>query len=262
MIRDFLAGASSYFKAWTLITRHKLWFYLFVPGIISLCLGGFIAYGAYTSSDFLTQSLVGFYPEKWWGFKYVAKVAFVFSALILLIGGFLSYRLVLMALVSPFMSPLAAKIQEIETGLRVDDPSFFSFTNLKLIFRGFFLSLRNLGKELWYTVLLLMLGLIPVFSLFVPFLIFGIQAFYSGFGSLDYTLEKYYNISDSKKFVAQNRALAIGNGTVFLLLLTVPVLGLFLAPALSTAAGTLEAIKRIDALPRDLQKLQAKESFI
>jgi CysZ protein len=254
---DFFQGITSYGRAWGIIRRHKLWYYVFVPGIISLILGSSIAYSAYLLTGSVSSLLVDWYPEHWWGVNLVSKVATIFSWLILGASGFLTYRVLLMAFVAPFMSPLAAKIQEISTGKPVYDPSFFSFTNFRLILRGGFLSLRNVLKEVWYTLWLLLLGLVPFFNLATPFLIFSVQAFFTGFGNLDYTLEKYYGIAGSKKFVGQYRGLAIGNGTMFLALLAVPVLGLFFAPALSTAAATLETVRRIDAPVKTVKQLEA-----
>lgn len=255
-LTDFFQGITSYRKAWNIIRRNNLWYYVIIPGIISLILGGSIAYSAYLLSGNITNLLVDFYPEHWWGVNLIGKIATIFSWLILGASGFLTYRFLLMAFVAPFMSPLAAKVQAIETGKPVYDPPFFSFTNFRLILRGAYLSLRNVFKELWFTLWLLLLGLIPVFNLAVPFLIFAVQAFFSGFGNLDYTLEKYYGIAGSKKFTREYRGLAIGNGAMFLGLLSLPIVGLFFAPALSTAAAAIETVKRIDAPVKTVKQLE------
>ena len=118
------------------------------------------------------------------------------------------------------------------------------------------MSFRYMLKEMWFTFWLLLLSLIPPFGLFVPFILFAIQAFYMGFGNLDYSLEKYYGIGDSKKFSQNHRWLAVGNGAVFLSLLAIPVLGLFFAPALSTVAATLESIKRIHTPLKNVKELE------
>jgi CysZ protein len=253
MFKDFFDGVSSYGKAWNIISTHKLWYYVLMPGLISLILGSSIAYAAYLLFDDFSFFLQELYPSSWLGYAIFERIAGFFSGVMLLVFGILSYRNILMGLLSPFMSPLAAKVQEIQTGKVVYDPPFFSFTNLRLILRGLYFGLRNLIKELWYTGWLFLLGLIPIFGLIVPFIIFIVQAFYSGFGNLDYTLEKFYDVRGSKQFSRRHRWLAVGNGTVFLLLLAVPVFGLFFAPALSTVAATLEAVKRVDA-PLKTQK--------
>jgi CysZ protein len=256
MFKDFFDGVSSYGKAWNIISTHKLWYYVLMPGLISLILGGSIAYSAYLIHDDFSFYLQELYPSSWWGYAIFERIAWFFGGVILAVLGILSYRNILMALLSPFMSPLSAKVQEIQTGVPVYDPPFFSFTNLRLILRGLYFAFRNLFKELWFTAWLLLLGLIPFLGLMVPFILFFVQSFYSGFGNLDYTLEKFYDVKGSKQFSQRHRWLAVGNGTVFLLLLGVPVLGLFFAPALSTVAATLEAVKRVDAPLKSQKQLE------
>lgn len=254
--RDFTDGIISYGKAYRLIAQHKLWYYMVVPGIASVILGLSIIYSAYLLSDNVTALLTVFYPETWWGASIVANISAVFSWILLGITGILGYRIILMALVAPFMSPLAARIQSELTGVPVYDPPFLSFTNFRLILRGATLSIRNVLKELWYVVWLLILGLIPVIGWFAAIAIFLVQSFYSGFGNLDYSLEKYYGIAESKKFAARYRWLAVGNGAAFLTLLAVPIVGFFVAPALSVAAATVESVKRIDAPMKNIQQLE------
>ncbi len=254
--RDFTSGITSYGKAFQLIARHKLWYYMVVPGIASVLLGLSILYSIFILSDNVSALLTSVYPSTWWGAGIVANIAAVFSWILLGITGILGYRIILMALVSPFMSPLAARIQSELTGLPVYDPPFFSFTNFRLILRGATLSLRNVLKELWYVVWLLLLGLIPVIGWFSAIAIFFVQSFYAGFGNLDYALEKYYGIAESKKFAARYRWLAVGNGAAFLTLLAVPLIGFFVAPALSVAAATIESVKRINAPMKNVKQLE------
>jgi CysZ protein len=259
MIKDFFDGIGSYGAAMGIIIQKRLWSYLVIPGIISLILGGSIAYAVYLLVDDVAFNLVMGYPNNWWGFDFFENIAYGVSWVLLAAGGLFLYRVLLMGLVAPFMSPLAAKVQETVTGIAVYDPPFFSVTNFKLILRGISLSLRNVTKELWYTFWLVLLGFIPVVGFIAPILLFLVQAFYSGFGNLDYSLEKYYNVKDSKAFSQRYRWLAVGNGTVFLTLLAVPVVGLFFAPGLSTVAATLETLKRVDSPLKELKEAKVEE---
>ena len=254
--RDFFDGIASYGTALSFIARRRLWSYLVVPGLISLMLGGAIFYSAWLLSGSVNHWLTMIYPADWFGASVVSSLASVASWLILAASGLLTYRVLLMALVAPFMSPLAARVQSELTGAPVFDPPFFSFTNFRLILRGAILNLRNVLKELLYTVLLLLLCLIPLVGLVVPFVIFAVQSFYAGFGNLDYSLEKYYGIADSKRFSERHRWLAVGNGAAFLTLLAVPLVGLFVAPALSVVAATLESTKRIHTPLRNVKQLE------
>ena len=259
MLKDFSDGITSYGKAWRVISDNRLWYYVFMPGLISLILGVSIGYSVYLLHSDVSHYITMSYPEQWLGYSIIERISSYLSWFSLAVVGFLTYRNLLMALLAPFMSPLAARIQAIETGKPVYDPPFLSWTNLKLILRGLVLSFRNLLKELWYTLWLLLLGFIPIVGFIAPILIFLTQSFYAGFSNLDYTLEKYYNVKNSKAFSRHHRWLAVGNGSVFLLLLTVPIVGLFLAPALSTVAATLETVKRVDT---PLKNLKVGDDFI
>ena len=78
-------------------------------------------------------------------------------------------------------------------------------------------------------------------------LILTIQAYYAGFGNMDYTLERYYNTKESVHFIHQHRGFAVGNGIIFLLLLAIPVLGIFLAPFFGAVGATIGTLRRLDS---------------
>ncbi len=71
------------------------------------------------------------------------------------------------------------------------------------------------------------------------------QSYYAGFGNLDFALERHYRYADSVRFVQRNRALALGNGAVFMLLLFT-FAGFLVALPLGTVAATIETVKRVD----------------
>ena len=109
------------------------------------------------------------------------------------------------------------------------------------------ITLRNIFREIGFTILLLLSGLIPGLQPFVPAAIFLVQSYYAGFGAMDYTLERYYGVKQSASFVSANKALALGMGSAFLLLLFIPILGFILAPPLITAGSTPLVLERISA---------------
>ena len=90
----------------------------------------------------------------------------------------------------------------------------------------------------------LLLGLIPLVGFLSPVFLFTTQAFYAGFGNLDYTLERHFSVVESSRFVRKYRFLAIGNGAVFMLLLMTGI-GFLIAPPLATVAATFESVERL-----------------
>ncbi len=144
-----------------------------------------------------------------------------------------------MIVLSPFMGSLSEKVNAVINGDIREKPSKLQFVNDML--RGIYLAIRNLFRELFFSLLILLLGLlIPFLSVLSPFLLFVIQAYYAGFGNLDYYMEGKYTSRESVRLVKRNKGMAIGNGIPFILLLLIPVLGVGLALPLATISGTIE----------------------
>lgn len=77
--------------------------------------------------------------------------------------------------------------------------------------------------------------------------LFLVQAYYAGFGNMDFTLERHYQYKESIQFVKRNKGVAIGNGLVFILFLLVPFIGALLVLPLSVTAATLTTLPKIKA---------------
>lgn len=240
MLKGIFDGFGSYFNVLNFIHKHRLYNYFLISGIISVCLGVIIFGASYFLSDDLGALLFKLYPFERWS-DYVLKILnFAAGSLVALLGLVL-YKYLLLICVSPFMSPLSAKVEMIITGTPIESKFSIKQSGYELI-RGIRISLRNVVRELGLTLLLIIIGFIPIFTVFVTPLIFLIQSYYAGFGNLDYYLERRANISQSVAYVKKNKGIAIGNGAGFLLLLLIPVLGLFLAPVMATVAATKSAI--------------------
>ena len=94
------------------------------------------------------------------------------------------YKHIVLILSAPFMSPLSEKVENHLLG-KSTTINFSISQMLKDLLRGIRIALRNIIREIFYTILLLLLGLIPFFSPFAPFLILAVQSFYAG--SVSYT---------------------------------------------------------------------------
>ena len=96
--------------------------------------------------------------------------------------------------------------------------------------------------ELLLTIPILLIGFIPIIGIASSVLLFLVQAYYAGFGNMDYTLERHFKYDESIKFVKQHRGLAVGNGIVFMLFLLIPVIGIILVLPLSVTAASTETV--------------------
>ncbi|MEM1217121.1 MAG: EI24 domain-containing protein [Bacteroidota bacterium] len=243
-MQSFLYGATTYFKGLQLIAKHRLWLYFWIPVFISLALAALVLNTAYQLSDEMGHWLVSFYPWEW-GKAGVERIAGFMGGASLVVFTLLIFRYIVMGLASPFMSLLSDRLEQ---KLRPDHPPTpFSWSRmLSDLIRGLRIVFRNITLELTFTILLLLLGLIPIFSPFVPFLLILLQAYYAGFGNFDYTLERRFKVRQSVRFVRRNRMLAMGNGIVFVLVLMTGI-GVVFALPLGTAAGVVVCLERQDA---------------
>lgn len=240
MIKNILKGIKSYAGTFKLISKLKLWKYFFIPIGISIVTACLIGLFAYSFSD-----TIGSFLSRIWVWEFGKET---FTSISNFIGGFLIvaiglvlYKHIIMALSAPFMSPVSEKIEAHITGIVRHDHRDTSFK--EQLWRGIRINLRNLSKELLFTVLFLLLSLIPVVGFFATILLFLTQAFYAGFGNMDYTLERHFLYKDSIQFVKKNRGIAIGNGIVFMLFLLLPVVGIILVLPLSVTAASVNTVQ-------------------
>ncbi len=238
-MKNILRGIKAYAKALPLISTLKLWKYFAIPILISLVIAVVIGALAYNLSD-----NIGFYISKiwrWqWGKETFTAISNFLGGAIIIVFGFMLYKHIVMALSAPFMSPVSEKIEAYLTNKEVHSYRNTSFT--QQLWRGIRINIRNLVKEILFTIPILLLGFIPVIGIISTVLLFLIQAYYAGFGNMDYTLERHFDYKESISFVKKNKGLAIGNGIVFMLFLLIPVLGVLLVLPFSVTAATTKTV--------------------
>lgn len=242
MLRNFFNGISAYGRALQLISSMRLWSFFFIPAIISIVLAGLIFSVAWYLGDDVGHWISDFYPWET-GQRTIENISVFFGSLLLASIGLILYKNLVMAFASPFMSKMSERIER-SSSFYAAAPVYTSGRMMREIVRGLRIALRNITREVFFTVLLLLIGLIPFFSPFVVGAIFLVQAYYAGFGSMDYTLERHFKVRDSIRFVRDHRWLAIGNGSIFVLLLMTGI-GFLVALPLSTAAATPEVLRRL-----------------
>lgn len=241
---DFKDGIEAYGDALRLIRELKLWFYVVIPGILSMIYGAAIFFLARGLAPDMAEWLSDKYPFEW-GSDAVANAAIYVSWGLIAIIGLILYKYIILILVAPFMSPLSETIEKHMIGERAS--AKFSMTRMfRDMIRGIRISLRNIIREILLTILLLLMGFVPVIGFLSAPAIFILQSYYAGFGNMDYTLERHMGVRGSARFVRGYKGLAMANGAIFLAILMVPVAGLFLAPGLATVAGAIETVDRLD----------------
>jgi CysZ protein len=76
--------------------------------------------------------------------------------------------------------------------------------------------------------------------------LFLLQAYYAGFGNMDYTLERHLNYEESINFVGKNKGVSIGNGIVFMVCLLIPVIGIIIVLPLSVTAASVKTVELLN----------------
>lgn len=243
MIKDIVQSIQTYFKAIKLVNKINLWKYFLIPIVLGLLLGLiFISTAISLSNNF------GTYLSDFWPFEFgkgiVTSMSSWIAGFLIIILSIILYKHTLMALAAPFMTPISERVEAHLTGKQVLDQPKTSFT--AQLIRSIRLNLRNLLKELAITLPLMLLSLIPVIGLIGVFFVFYYQSFYTGFGNMDYTLERHLNYKESKAFVKKNKGIAIGNGAVFTAMLLIPFVGIMLTLPISTVAATIDTVDRLN----------------
>ena len=239
MIKNILSAIRAYVGSFRLLSQLKLWRYFAIPIIISLITATIIGFTAYGLSD----NIGSFLAKVWiwdWGKEAFTTFTSVIGAIFVLVIGLILYKHIVLALSTPFMSAVSEKIEIHINGDLKHQHRKTTFQ--EQLWRGIRINIRNLGKELLITIPILLLKFIPVVNIFSTILLFLVQAYYAGFGNMDYTLERHFNYKDSISFVSKNKGTSIGNGIVFMLCLLIPVLGIIIVLPLSVTAASVKTV--------------------
>jgi CysZ protein len=245
-ITSLFASLRFYPKAHRVILRHRLWPYMILPGLMSF---GFfltlIGIGNIYFNDIATHVYQNYFPGflKW---NILLTVTNLMLWILLFLTGYVLYQPVVLILFSPVLGYLSEVTEKKVYG----GPSapFHIRQFLKDILRGVVLSMRNLIRMIIFILLAWLVIFIPIAGAALSAaIIFLIQAYYNGCTLSDYTLErKNYSVKQRVRFTRAHRAWVTGVGIGFMLVLFIPVLGWFIAPAYGTVAATLSTLAVIN----------------
>lgn len=244
-VTSLFASLGFYPKAHRVILRYRLWPYMILPGLMSF---GFfltlIGIGNIYFSDIAAHLYQNYFPNflKW-------EILLIATKLLLWILMFLTGYILYQPIVLILFSPVLGYLSEVTEKRVYGGPSapFCIRQILKDTLRGAALSLRNLMRMVIFILLAWLAIFIPIAgAVLAATLIFLIQAYFNGCALSDYTLErKNYSVKQRIRFIREHRARVTGLGVGFVLVLFIPVLGWFIAPAYGTVAATLSTLDLI-----------------
>lgn len=251
MLKELVIAFQSYFKAHRFISKHRLWKWIIIPGIIYALLfffGMWLFLSSSTEAIAYLSSKLGIVQWLKQSDNAFLNFLFIFGRiifqLIVLFFYFSLFKYIFLIFGSPVFAYLSEKTESILEGK--DYP--FNFQQLlKDIVRGIKLALRNTLWQTVYTLAILILSMIPVVGWITPVIAFLVECYYYGFSMLDYSCERHkLTPSQSIAFIGRHKGLAIGNGIIFFLMHGFLFVGWVLAPAYAVVAATISLYHQKD----------------
>ena len=244
MLKEIITSIQAYLHTHRFIIKHRLWKWIFVPGLIYAILFFLGMYLFLRSSNSAIEFLLlktgvkewmQHLQNSWLSFLLIFSQVILRLVLILFYFSFFKYLFLIIG--SPLFAYLSEKTEAIIEGKEFP----FSFKQLrKDIFRGVRLAFRNMLWQTVYNIAILILAFIPVVGWITPLLALIVECYYLGFSMLDYSFErKRLSPSQSIIFISHHKGLAIGNGLIFYLMHLVLGIGWILAPGYAVIAATI-----------------------
>lgn len=245
MLKEIIIAFESYIKAHHFITKHRLWKWILIPGVlytILFCIGMYFFWESSTTAVTWLSRIIGI--DHFLHQRQSAALSFLF-----LMGGIMVHLVLVFFYFSLFKylfliigSPLFAYLSQ-QTEALINGKEFQFQVDRQLwldLRRGIRLAFRNSLWQTVYTISILILSFIPLVGWITPVISTFVECYYYGFSMLDYSCERHHlSPTASIAYISQHKGLAIGNGMVFYGMHFVPILGWVLAPAYAVIAATI-----------------------
>ncbi len=240
---SFINGILAYFKALGFISSRGLSKYFLYSGLIGIILFASSGLLIYKAAPFITNYITGWIP--WVDISSNSSI-FNWISIILSSVLFISiFKYLMLIFTAPLMSVLSDRVEkELRGEVYVKIKSFSIVAEL---LRGLRINIRNIIREIFLTLFILILGLIPLFSPVAAILIILVQGYFAGFGNHDFWAERHFSYRNTVRFMKDHKGMLAGNGVVYVFLLAIPILGAFIAPPLATVAATMEGLKELES---------------
>ena len=253
--KDLGLGSKNFFKAINFMFKHGLWWYYLIPLVIStLLLFGSLVATAWVvewvqavAQEFFELPVDPDVTEGFYGlieglkmiinsFREVFITVLIWSVKILIFYYFGKY--IVLIILSPVLAYLSEKVEGILTGTTYP---FEILQFVREVWRGVLVALRNMIFE--GAIIIGCWVLTWIFPFILPFtaiFLFFVGAYYYGFSMMDYVNErKRSSISQSVRYIRKNKGVAIGNGSIFAVLMLIPFVGPIFAPITASVGAVL-----------------------
>ena len=192
MLKDLIIAFVSYIKAHQFIVKHKLWKWIFIPGIIYTILF-FVVLNLFssTASNFIVWMTLKSGLKAWMdslnnsfaGFLFVVGSTLVWFMILLFYFSLFKYLFLIVG------APLFAYLSEKTASILEGKEHPFVFKDfIKQAIRGMYIAIRNSLWQMVYLLTILIICIIPIVGWFTPFMVLLIECYYLGFSMLDYSM--------------------------------------------------------------------------
>jgi len=205
--------------------------YLVYTGMLALVVFAIIGYLGWKLSSVVGIWLADLLPTSW---SHESTVFTFLTGIAINLLFWILMKYIMLILMSPLLSLISEKIEK-QISHEAKNAGFSFATSAA---RSVRINLRNLTKEIVLSVILLIAGLIPGINVISLPLLFIVQAYFAGFGIMDFYLERHYTFLETKSLIWQHKWAAVTLGSIFSLLMLVPIIGVFFSPFLTTVTGT------------------------
>jgi len=245
LLKEIIIAFQSYVKAHHFITKHKLWKWIIIPGVlytILFVIGMYFFLGLSGDAVAWLSHFIGI--DRFLQHRQSAALSFLF-----IMGGSMVHVVLVFFFFSLFKylfliigSPLFAYLSQLTEAL-ITGKEFQFQINAGLwadLRRANRLALRNAFWQSVYIVCILILAFIPLIGWITPVIAIFVECYYYGFSMCDYSGQRHnLPAGASISYISQHKGLAIGNGMVFYGMHFVPIIGWVLAPAYAVIAATI-----------------------
>ncbi|MBK9734538.1 MAG: EI24 domain-containing protein [Saprospiraceae bacterium] len=230
-----------FFTASLVGTKSGVKKYILYTGISAILLCGVVIYAGLHLSGLLGKYLASIIPWQW------AHESLMFSFIVGLatfVFVFMIFKYILIILLSPLLSYISEKTESEITGTK--NRGAFSF--IQATSRSIRINLLNMAKELIISSMLFLISFIPMINIISLPMLLMVQAYFTGFGFMDFYMERHYSFSKTIEIVYQHKWAAMTLGSIFILMFTIPIIGILFAPYLTVVVGTRYFAARIKSI--------------
>ena len=241
MLKELIIAFQSYIKAHHFITKHRLWKWILIPGILYTILFIVGLYFFWVSAATVVSALSHLvHIDRFLQHRQSALLSFFFVMgglmvhLVLVFLYFSLFKYLILIIGSPLFTYLSEQTDALLNGKEYKMRFNKAFRQDMLV--GIRVAIRNSLWQTVYLICLLILSFVPFVGWITPVICIFVECYYYGFSMLDYSCRRHQmSPSASVAYISQRKGLAIGNGMIFYGLHFIPVL----APAYAVIAATI-----------------------